>query len=108
MHRDALAYDPQGSLSDIVNHGMLNVDRAGDCELLMQNHDSIVIQYPEEREDEIIPKIQAQLRYPVELRYDRTLMIPYGCKTGWNWGDYSEGNPNGLRKYQPGDKRKRG
>jgi DNA polymerase-1 len=108
MHRDALAYDPQGSLSDIVNHGMLNVDRAGDCELLMQNHDSIIIQYPEEREDEIIPKIQTQLRYPVELRYDRTLTIPYGCKTGWNWGDYSEGNPNGLRKYQPGDKRKRG
>jgi hypothetical protein len=73
----------------------------------MQNHDSIVVQYPEEEEDEIIPKILAQLNNRILLRYDRTLTIPFGCKTGWNWGDYSEGNPDGLKKYQPGDKRNR-
>lgn len=106
--REAIAYDPQGSLADIVNAGMLNVWRNADCQLLMQNHDAIIIQYPEELEDEIIPKIQEQLKFSVHLQHDRTLVIPYGCKTGWNWGEMNaKTNPNGLREYIPGDKRKR-
>jgi DNA polymerase I-like protein with 3'-5' exonuclease and polymerase domains len=105
--RDAIAYDPQGSLADIVNQGMLRVWAAGDCQLLMQNHDSILIQYPEEIEDEIIPKIQQQLHHEIQLKYDRILTIPYGCQVGWNWGKYSEGNVDGLKTYQPGDKRTR-
>jgi len=105
--REATAYDPQGSLSDIVNQGMLHVWRANNCELLMQNHDSILIQYPQEKEDEIIPKIQDQLWHEIPLRHDRTLTIPYGCQTGWNWGKYSESNPDGIKSYQPSDKRTR-
>lgn len=105
--REAIAYDPQGSLSDIVNQGMLNVWKANDCQLLMQIHDSIVVQYPEEQEDEIIPKILKQLHNEIPLKHNRTLMIPYGCKTGWNWGDYSQENPDGLKSYKPGDKRAR-
>jgi DNA polymerase-1 len=111
--RDAIAYDPQGSLSDIVNHGMLNVWRANDCQLLLQVHDSIVVQYPEEKEDEIIPKILKQLEYPIQLQHNRTLVIPYGCKTGWNWGEFNDDptkgalNLDGLKKYQPNDKRAR-
>jgi len=105
--REAIAYDPQGSLSDIVKRGMLNVWRADICQLLMENHDSIVVQYPQEKEDEIIPKILKLLSHPVELRHGRTLMIPYGCKTGWNWGEYSKENPDGLKSYKPGDKRTR-
>ena len=105
--RDAIAYDPQGSLSDIVNTGMLNVWRHGDCQLLLQNHDSILVQYPQEREDEIVPKILKQLEHKIPLQHGRTLMIPYGCKTGWNWGDFSKENPDGLRSYKPNDKRTR-
>jgi DNA polymerase-1 len=105
--REAIAYDPQGSLCDIVNGGMLRVCQAGDCELLMQNHDSIVVQYPEEKEDEVVPKILSQLNHEIPLKFSRTLTIPFGAKTGWNWGDYSESNPYGLKKYQPGDKRTR-
>jgi DNA polymerase-1 len=105
--REAIAYDPQGSLGDIVNRGMLRVFQADDCDLLMQNHDSILVQYPQEMEDEVIEKIQAQLYHEIKLRNGRTLTIPYGCKTGWNWGDYSKGNPNGLKKYRPSDKRSR-
>jgi DNA polymerase I-like protein with 3'-5' exonuclease and polymerase domains len=105
--REAIAYDPQGSLCDIVNAGMLRVCQAGDCELLMQNHDSIVVQYPEEMEDEVVPKILTQLNHQIKLKHDRALTIPFGCKTGWNWGEYSESNPYGLKKYQPGDQRNR-
>jgi DNA polymerase-1 len=105
--REALAYDPQSSLADIVNQGMLSVWKAGDCQLLLQNHDSIVVQFPEEREDEVIPMIRDQLWHQIPLKFDRVLTIPYGCQTGWNWGKYSEGNLDGLKDYKPGDKRTR-
>lgn len=105
--REAIAYDPQGSLADIVNQGMIRVWLANDCQLLMQNHDSILVQYPQEEEDEIVPKIQKWLYHEIPLKHDRTLTIPYGCKTGWNWGEFSEANPDGLKKYKPGDKRTR-
>jgi DNA polymerase I len=105
--RDAIAYDPQGSLSDIVNLGMLQVFRANNCELLMQNHDSILVQYPQEKEDEIIPKIRKLLEVAIPLKHGRTLVIPYGCKTGWNWGEFSKENPDGLKSYKPNDQRTR-
>ncbi len=87
---------------------MLKVWLARDCELLMQNHDAIIVQYPEEKEDEIVPKILAQLRYPVYLNHDRTFIVPYGVQTGWNWGHFDEkDNPDGLKKYKPNDQRRR-
>lgn len=103
--REAIAYDPQGSLSDIVNNGMLNVWRSNSCSLLLQVHDAIVVQYPAEKEDEIIPQILKLLRYPVMIN-DRSLVIPYGCKTGWNFGEYNEkANPHGLKTYKGPDRR---
>lgn len=107
--REAIAYDPQGSLADILNAGMLQVWRARSAVLLMQIHDAILVQYPEAEEDEIIPAVLADLRYPIALEHDRELVIPYGVKTGWNWGDFNaQTNPEGLKTYRPGDKRTRG
>ena len=73
----------------------------------MQGHDAIVVQYPEEREDEVIPKILKQISYPLELKHGRTFTIHYGCQVGWNWGKYSKDNVDGLKTYKAGDKRKR-
>ena len=106
--REAIAYSPQGSLADIVNSGMLQVWRANNCHLLLQIHDAILIQYPEDKEDEVIPRVQKQMEFPIELNHGRELLIPTDCKTGWNWGAYDEEtNPDGLKSYEPGDKRKR-
>jgi DNA polymerase-1 len=105
--REALAYEGQASEAGIVNTGMLNVWHHRDCQLMMQGHDSILVQYPEEREDEIIPKLKKQLRYPIQLEHDREFIVPYGCTTGWNFGSCTEENPDGLKAYTPGDKRRR-
>lgn len=107
--REAIAFDPQCSESKIVNSGMLNVWRElqGEVQLLMQGHDCIVVQYPEEKEDEIVPKILELMYYPVELKHNRQLVVPYGAKTGWNWGPWAEDNVDGLKTYKGGDKRKR-
>jgi DNA polymerase I-like protein with 3'-5' exonuclease and polymerase domains len=106
--REAIAYDPQGSLADIVNNGMLTLWRSNLCQLLMQVHDAVVVQYPEEREDELLPLITSALRFPVRIGADRELVIPYDCKTGWNFGHYdAKTNPLGLRDYKGKDQRKR-
>lgn len=102
--REAIAYDPQGSLADVVNSAMLNIFRHRDAELMMHDHDALTIQYPEEQEDEIIPKILKQLEYPMELRGGRPMLIPYDAKVGWNKGEYNEKtNPDGLRDWKPTD-----
>lgn len=107
-YRAALAYDPQGSLADIVNTAMLNIWRRQTAQLMMNDHDALTFQYPEETENEIIPKIAAQLPVPVELSHDRRLVIPYDCKVGWNKGEYHpQKNPDGLKDFNQGDKRKR-
>lgn len=106
--RAAVAFDPQGSLADIVNGGLLRVWRAGEVELLQQGHDAILIQYPEDREDELIPRVKECLRHELELRHGRSLIIPFDCKTGWNWGNFNESkNPFGLKSYEASDQRKR-
>lgn len=106
--REAIAYDPQGSLADILNRGMLSCWRARDAMLLMQIHDAILIQYPEKQEDEILPKVLRQLEQPIDLKHGRRLTIPYDAMSGWNWGKYKEGsNPDGLKAWKGGDTRKR-
>lgn len=105
--REAIAYDPQGSLADIVNTGMLHLWRSRVCQLLMQVHDAVVVQFPEALEDEIVPRIAGLLRVPVHLQGGRDLIIPYGCKTGWNFGPYSKDNPDGLKGFKGADDRKR-
>lgn len=106
--REAVAYDPQGSLADIVNRAMLNIWQANTATLLMHDHDALTFQYPEEMEDEIIPQLLEALVIPIPLEHGRELRIPYDCKVGWNRGEYNEKtNPDGLKDYQPSDQRRR-
>jgi DNA polymerase-1 len=120
--REAIAYDPQGSLADIVNRAMLRIWRVRTALVVMQDHDALTFMYPEETEDEVIPKLQELLVEELPLKHDRTLAIPYDCKVGWNKGEYCCGdktnpkcktchgrtNLDGLKDYDPkGDKRTR-
>ena len=106
--RAAIAYDPQGSLADIVNTAMLNIWRNQTAILCMQDHDALTFQYPEHLEEEILPALRSQLIIPVPLANGRTLEIPYDCQVGWNRGKYdARKNPNGLIDYKGPDKRTR-
>jgi DNA polymerase-1 len=105
--REAIAFDPQGSVGDILNRGMLQVWRLGLCQLLMQIHDAILIQYPESLEDAIVPQVIAAIKVPIELNHSRTLIIPSEAQTGWNWAKHSTTNPDGLKGYKGGDTRHR-
>ena len=105
--REGLAYMAQSSLADYLDRGMLNVWRGKACQLLMQIHDAILVQFDERKEDSVVELVRKQLEFSIPLKGGRLFTIPYGVKTGWNWGAYSERNPDGLKTYHPGDKRRR-
>jgi DNA polymerase I-like protein with 3'-5' exonuclease and polymerase domains len=106
--RAAIAYDPQGSLADIVNRAMLHIWKQHYVIIMFQDHDAITFMYPEAVEDELIPRIMADLVVRVPLANGRELAIPYDCKVGWNKGDYDPiKNPEGLKDYQGTEQRQR-
>lgn len=106
--RSAIAYDPQSSVADILNSGLIQLHNANlPVHLLLQIHDAVLIQYKEEIEDEILPKVQAALTIKVPLAHDRELVIPTEAMTGWNWSYCSDKNPDGLVVYNGADKRER-
>jgi DNA polymerase I-like protein with 3'-5' exonuclease and polymerase domains len=106
--RAAIAFDPQGSLADIVNTALLNIWHKHYVIISMHDHDALTFMYPEEQEDEIIPLLMQDLIVRIPLAKGRELAIPYDCKTGWNKGDYDAStNPEGLKDYAGTDARKR-
>lgn len=109
--RGAIAYDPQGSIGDVLNQGMLQIWRADIVKLLLQIHDALVFQFPEADENTIMPRIIELVQFPIELNNGRTLLIPSDVKSGWNWGSYDydkpERNPDGLKAFKGNDTRTR-
>jgi DNA polymerase I-like protein with 3'-5' exonuclease and polymerase domains len=105
--REAIAYDPQGSLADIVNRAMLRLWRERNAILVFQDHDALTFMYPEDAESDVIPLLQASLTETIALKHGRTMTIPYDCKVGFNKGDWSETNPDGLKDWTGEDKRQR-
>lgn len=107
--RAAIAYDPQSSIADYMNKGMLRVWREEPrAELILQVHDAIVFQYDESLENEIVPRVMKLLQIEVELLHDRKLIIPTEAFVGFNWGYKTDKNPDGLVKFDGNDTRVRG
>jgi len=106
--REAIAYGPQGAVGDILNQGMLRIWRLNICQLLLQIHDAILVQYPEHLEAEILPTLIETIKVPIQLNNSRTLIIPSEAQTGWNWAKYDiKTNPDGLKKWAGNDDRSR-
>lgn len=105
--REAVAYSPQSMTADEINRGIMNLWRSNRVQLLVQVHDSILFQYPEEQENEIIPWALETLKAPLKLKHGRDFVVPTEAKVGWNWGDINEENPDGLKKWKNGDDRRR-
>lgn len=105
--RQAVAHEGQSMTSDEINRAILNLWRGNRVQLLMQVHDSILFQFPAEQEDEIIPWALEEMKVYLELKKGRRFYVPAEAKTGWNWGNWSEDNPDGLKKFKGSDSRSR-
>ena len=111
--RKAIAYCGQSPTADEMNKGLLNLYRTGQFELLIQVHDSILTQVPEDSLDKLVPLGASALRVPVTLVGGREFFVPVEAKVGWNWGDRNEtkdgtvDNEWGLTKWKGSDARRK-
>jgi DNA polymerase I len=124
---EGCAFDPQSMTADEINYAMIRVYQYLKpvypwLELLIQVHDSLLFQYPEEYEDLIVPLILKCMQTILTLRNGRKFYVPSEAKVGWNWGDYAsqedsdkaaakgkrvDPNLNGMKKYKGTDTRVR-
>jgi len=96
----AIAYKPQGMTGEEINLGIMNLWRNPQIELLIQVHDSILFQVDEKRVNELTQWAVDQMPARLILAGDREFFVPCEAKVGWNWGDMSEANPFGLKKFK--------
>ncbi|MBW2081575.1 MAG: hypothetical protein JRI39_00475 [Deltaproteobacteria bacterium] len=88
--KHALSWCPQSTVALVTLQGLVNLDnQLPEVEPLLQVHDSLILQIPEDRWPEIKPKVDEALRVPIP--YEDPLIIPISCK--WSrdsWGDVEE------------------
>lgn len=122
--REFIAAEPQSAVGDALNIGLfklwLDMDvEAGEIDILAQVHDAVLLQYDENREDQLIPIIKRKMLVPHMVTdihgTTRELTIPTEASVGWNWrkrkdkkgkdGSIKVENPSGLLTYHGPDKR---
>lgn len=110
--REAIAFLGQSVTAGVINRAILNLwhlqTRYPDLkiEFLAQVHDSVLIQYPQHLEDEILPLLRAAMEVPITVTSPAgvtiTKSIPIELAVGWNWSGLSKPNPDGLTKLKEG------
>lgn len=103
--REAVAYSPQSMTAEEINQGMLQLWKANICQLLLQVHDSLLFQFPEDFD--IIPQALDLVKVPILLDNGREFLVPPDARVGWNWADQEideagkvVGNELGLRAWE--------
>ena len=109
--REAIAYMPQSTTADRMNLILWRVWKyVKDVQLLAQTYDSITFQYPESLdENEVLSRVLEQFDVTFRHPSGQLFCVPGEAKVGWNWGNASPSNPEGLSKWNPSkpDQRKR-
>jgi DNA polymerase I-like protein with 3'-5' exonuclease and polymerase domains len=102
--REAIAFLPQSTTADRMNLGLWRVWKyMRDVQLLAQTYDSITFQIREDKPvDDLISEVLARIRIELKSQSGRSYIVPGEASIGWNWGKFSETNPDGLKKWSPG------
>jgi DNA polymerase-1 len=96
--RGAIAYEPQSITADTIDRGLLALWRENRVQILLQVHDSILFQYREDEEDEVVPWALSVVEQTIALKGGREFTIPGEAKVGWNWSDTAS-DPDAMRKF---------
>ncbi len=85
--RDALAFEPQSLIAEVLNEGLYNIwANMPEVELFSQVYDSVAGQVPIKKIDTLAPTMLEYLRVPIKIK-GRTLVIPAEIKVGNNLRD---------------------
>ncbi len=104
--REGYSYIPQSTIGWLCNAAVINIynqvvlgrPELG-VELMLQVHDSILVQCPKDKVKEVNDLLTECMTIPFECNGHKVL-IPTDSKVGYNWGNRSKDgktNPNGLR-----------
>lgn len=87
VFREAYAYCPQSVIPDITNHLMLFLyDNFEDLDFIIQVHDSLLLQYPTERCEEIVLAARdSDAWHPKIILPGGQLTIPVDIEIGQRW-----------------------
>jgi len=112
-HREAIAYEPQSLIGDIMNEGLIRAQdwllkNAPECSMVAQVHDAGVFICPIDGIDTIAREIQTRLLVPVDFGSLGEMVIPSDIMIGkrWNKKPKTGGDrymKEGLVGWQPGD-----
>jgi DNA polymerase I-like protein with 3'-5' exonuclease and polymerase domains len=107
LKKEATAYVPQSTSVDYLNRGMLAVydelvvPQLFQLELLHQNHDSILVQYPIQHRMDVHHEIATRLMRSSIPINGHDVTIPVEGMAGQNWGDWhKDKNPGGLQEVK--------
>lgn len=82
---EGLAYVPQSTVADVLNQGLMSYFRDEKGQILLQVHDSIMVQcHLGEEADRVKEALLAHLRQPVVVG-GRECVIPVDIKVGESW-----------------------
>jgi DNA polymerase I-like protein with 3'-5' exonuclease and polymerase domains len=100
--RKALAFLAAAATADNINLGLWRVwKHMPGVRLLGQVHDSIVFQFSEKLDKSKVAH-KAQSLLETRLTHgNKVFVVPTEVKMGYNWGNWSEKNPKGMRKFKP-------
>lgn len=99
LYNKAYAFIPQSSIADLMNHAMVNIAANPNIEILLQVHDSAVVQYP----IEIAEQCRKDLKDAMEfyLPYEHPLKIPADMKVSRiSYGDTEKIKKPEVRDYK--------
>jgi len=91
LFRSAYAFKPQSTVGDLLNSSLVNLynDVGDDIELMLQLHDAIYAQVPEEEVGPTIAIMRRAMLKPVVVNH-RTMVIDIDFKVGDSWGEQEE------------------
>lgn len=104
--REAYSFIPQSTVGDLCRMACANVyydlalarPELG-VELLLNVHDSILVQCYEGCEAEVAKEMERCMAIPITTQ-GQTFTLPSDCQVGHNWGAWdAETNPDGLKKF---------
>lgn len=97
--REAVAYCPQSMTADEIDTGLIRLFNNHFVELLLQVHDSILLQCWEHEVEEVAKQVKKLLEVHIPLVKGRDFHVPVELQVGWNWAKETANNPGGLRKW---------
>lgn len=89
--REAISYEPQGTVGELTNRALLTLQDSlpVGCRLVLQVHDSVLIESPVEFRSQVIRALEVAFDIPLTIKGE-ILRIPIEVSAGPSWGDLKE------------------